>query len=447
MHQKIEAGTVRRWQADQYYEGRQAISFLKPEDAKALGDRLRTLNVNYCRLQVESIVERLRIDSFAGDGQPIPAMVDAWARCGFEEQHQTLFREALVHGTAFVIVWADAQGRATLSVESSAEVAVISDPLTGEPTAAVKRWQDGDLGRCVLFTADSIREYHVKCPAGGVLPSQGWELEDSRPNPLQVVPVVPFVNRSRLLDQDGSPEFDSIVDLQDALVKLLTDLMVSSEYGSRPRRWATGLTVKVDAEGNAVNPFSEGPNRVWQNEHPEGKFGQFPSADLGGYQSSVEQILKLISAASGLPAHYMAISNTPLSADSIRAAESSLVARVEAKQTAFARSWLRVVSLVLAVEGLPAPADVDIQWRDPASRTLAQAADAAVKLHAERVITTDAARRLTGFSQAEIDAMNREQARADVDALLFAQMRQPSTTPQGVSAASGASVSAGDETS
>lgn len=425
LHERIEAGTVQRWRADQYYSGTQPISYLRPEDAKALGDRLRTLNVNFCRLQVEGIIERLKVEGFRGDGVPLTTVQDAWVRAGFDESHQTLFRESLIHGAAYVVVWADSRGRATLSVESAAEVAVDTDPLTGEPRSAVKRWQDGNTAHCVLFLPDTIAEYTVPCPAGGAIPKQGWSLVDHRPNPLGRVPVVAFVNRSRLLE-DGHPEFDNITDLQDALVKLLTDMMVSSEYGSRPRRWATGLVVKVDpATSVPVNPFAEGPSRVWQNENPAGKFGQFDSADLQGYQTSIEQMLKLISSSAALPSHYMTLTNIPLSAESIRAGESALVARVEAKQVAFARSWLRVAELVLQVEGHPQPANIDVTWSDPASRTLAQQADAATKLFQSGVIPRESAQRLAGFSQDEIAEMRMDFLRGESDQMWQSFTTQP----------------------
>ena len=61
------------------------------------------------------------------------------------------------------------------------------------------------------------------------------------PNPLGVVPVVAIRNSDRILDDRGCSEIDDLKPLVDALNKSLADMMVTSEYVGRPRRWATGM--------------------------------------------------------------------------------------------------------------------------------------------------------------------------------------------------------------
>jgi hypothetical protein len=176
-----------------------------------------------------------------------------------------------------------------------------------------------------------------------------------------------------------------VLDLSDALNKLHADAVVTSEYYARPRRWATGLEIVEDEEtGEPVNPFSTEENRVWQSEAPETKFGQFEQARLDGYGDLVATLTQEIGALSGLPPHYLGLhGDQPASADAIRSAEASLVSRARERQTMFGAAWADVARLVLAVRDGVDPASVDVEavWGNPETRTPAQAADAAAKLH------------------------------------------------------------------
>ena len=72
-------------------------------------------------------------------------------------------------------------------------------------------------------------------------------------NPLGMVPVVALRNSDRILDDRGCSEIDDLKPLVDALNKSLADMMVTSEYVGRPRRWATGIELTeepaLDVEG------------------------------------------------------------------------------------------------------------------------------------------------------------------------------------------------------
>ena len=88
-------------------------------------------------------------------------------------------------------------------------------------------------------------------------------------------------------------------------------------------------------------------------------------------------MLQSISAVSGLPAHYLGIhGDQPASADAIRSAEASLVARCHARMRSFGPSWAKVASLTAAVENGARPQRVEVVWGNPETRTIAQEADA-----------------------------------------------------------------------
>ncbi|WP_252974968.1 phage portal protein [Janibacter melonis] len=316
--------------------------------------------------------------------------------------------DALAMSRSFVAVWAGADGQAVVSPESAREVTVERDPVTREVMAALKRWTADGHGHAVLFTPSRITRYVSKSgvPEGGMIPATGWSATDSQANVLGVVPVVPFVNRGRLLDVDGVSEMTPVLDLVDALNKLSADLMVSSEFFARPKRWVSGLEIEEDEEGNPINPFPRDSLRMLQSESPDTKFGQFPGASLDGYSSAVSIITSQIGALSGLPPHYLGVhGDQPASADAIRSSEASLVAKCTARQRTFSRAWGQVAALVSQVETGRSPGRVEPVWASPETRTPAQAADAAAKLVTAGIVPTEQALDDLGYSPEQIADM------------------------------------------
>lgn len=144
------------------------------------------------------------------------------------------------------------------------------------------------------------------------------------------------------------------------------------------------------------------------SEAAEAKFGQLEAADLSAYQNAVQVLQTQIMAVSALPAHYVGITgNQPASADALRAAEASLAARAEARQATFGRAWEQVARLMVAVQDGTDPASVDVavQWADPATRSVAQEADAVVKLYAAKLLPASYALARLGYRDDEVQAI------------------------------------------
>ncbi|HEU0102271.1 MAG TPA: phage portal protein, partial [Mycobacteriales bacterium] len=393
---RLDERTPALTRLDGYYAGTQPASFLAPEARVALGDRLRVLSVNLPRLQVQALAERLGVTGFrtAGpDTDPDADLWRIWRANGLEDASAQAHVDALVYGRAFVIVWAGRTPQTPrVTVESARQVAVEYDPGSREVTCAVKRWSAGGRGQAVVYERDRITRYTSSsylpvgtvspAPAEGTVPellspAGGWSSAGSVPNPLGVVPVVPLVNRGRLLDVDGVSEMADVLGLTDALNKVMSDAMVTSEFFARPRRWAVGLELVEDDQGNAVNPFPNEADRMWQSEDPATRFGQFDAARLDGYSDLAATITHQIGALTGLPPHYLGLhGDQPASADAIRSAEASLVARAVSRQRTFGQAWSDVAALILAVRDGQDPAALDVEtvWASPETRTPAQAA-------------------------------------------------------------------------
>ena len=255
-----------------YYEGRQPLTYLSPESRLALNNRLSAVAVNIPRVLVDALGERLRVT-----GLSRPDTWEDWRRNGLDTMHRVAHREALLLGDAYVIVWARQDGSPLVTVESATTMAVTTDPATREVTSAVKRWEAEDGTHAVHFEADRITRWHS--PARGAA-TTGYRKVETLDNPLGQVPVVWLRNGDRLV-QAGVSEMQDVLSLTDCLTKLHVDLMTASEYAARPRRWASGVELVEDADGNVTNPFPEG-DRMMVTEASEARFGQLAGADLAG---------------------------------------------------------------------------------------------------------------------------------------------------------------------
>lgn len=402
---------------DKYWLGTQPAAFLSPEAREALGGRLNSVSVNFPKLSVSSLAERLTVAGFRTEGNdsaPDAALWSVWRRNHLEDGSAQAHTDALVYGRSYVVVWAGPRGP-QITVESPKQVAVLHDPATREVTAAFKRWAVNGQAHGVLYLPDTILRLTSDSNVTDAFPTDNWETVETLPNPLGVVPVVPIVNRGRLLDVDGVSEMNDILELTDALNKLMSDALVSSEFYARPRRWATGLELAEDEDGNAVDPFTSEAGKLWLSEDPNTKFGQFDGARLDGYADLTATVTQQIGALTGLPPHYLGLhGDQPASADAIRSAEASLVARAYSLQRTFGQAWADVAKLAVAVRDGSDPLGMEIEtvWASPETRTPAQAADAAVKLSSIGVPLSVILAETMGYSPAQIDRVQ-EAARTD----------------------------------
>lgn len=405
---RLDAGSAERARLDAYYAGNNPLTYLSAESRTALGDRLARVSVNIPKLLVDAISERLAVTAITG--------VDVWAdwtRNDLDQVSGVVHREAMTLGNAYALVWADTTGRPVVSAESADQVTTLTDPATGATRSAIKRWGDDKVTTAVVYEPDVITRYE----APTINATGGFKVAAEIANPLGVVPVVRFKNGGRLLE-DGVSEMESVLTLADANTKLLTDMLVASEATARPRRFATGIELEEDDEGNAVNPIPEN-NKAMVSENPDARFGSLPGSDLAGYEAGVGVIMRQVSAVSGLPEHMLGIGgDNPTSADSIRASEAALTARAEAKQAAFGRSWEEVARLMAAIRAntVPGGFEARVQWRDASTRSIAQEADAVVKLVAAGILPPSFALARLGYDATEIAAIRTARRAEALDA-------------------------------
>lgn len=409
---------------DMYLRGAQPMRFTKDKLLPVMGFRS-----NLAEVAVTAVAERINLESVTASINFPTGPVDVSDRAralvqdsDFPMLLQSLISDMLAVGSAYIIVWVDGMGRPVVTGESAEQVAVSRDPITGGVTGAVKRWQ-------VVDSAGVLKEEHViKYGATRIV---HLKRNDTRgkltfvsavDNPLGVVPVVPLINIKRLNDETGSSVIDSLAPLLDALNKIIVDMLITSESVARPKRYATGVVLEDDEDGfiadegfTADSPIPDDQNTgggvespfkdsddLWISEQAEAKFGQLAGADLGGYKTAVDLIIQQIMAVTSLPGHMVGVTTSnPSTAEALRASEVALSSNADSRVRVINRPVEWAVRLLVALEYGVSPAVVEVknQWASTATRSVAQEADAAVKLVSQEVITADEARSNVGIKE------------------------------------------------
>lgn len=401
---------------DAYYNGQQRLEQLGlavPEDLR----RFLTI-VAWPGTFVDAIEERCDVEGFRLPGEPEAdrGMAEVWQANDLDSESQMGHLDSLVFGRSYACVGTGESADLPLvTVESPLEMVHEWSPRRRETTAAARFYRDDSSGsveeRATLYLPNSTT---------WLVAERGhWRVEERDEHRLGRCPVVPLVNRGRSHSRYGLSEMARVIPVTDSAARALTNAQVATEVMALPQRYAAGMTAAdfTDPQtGEQVAAWEAYFGAVWVTSNSDAKFGQFSAADLGNFTRIVDHYAQLAAGLTGLPLRYFGqLSTNPPSAEGIRADESRLIKTCERKERSWGASWemvMRLVRLFQTGEYDPALASMETLWRDPATPTRAQTADAAVKLFQAGVISRRQARRDVGYSSVQISNMERD----DIDA-------------------------------
>jgi hypothetical protein len=421
--QQLAGQATKAEKLDAYYEGRQPLAFLSPQVQNQVGKRLWSLVINWPRLLIDSIEDRLDVEGFRlSSGDPDESIWrDIWQANDCDELSQLCHLDALALRRSFVSVWMDGD-LPKIAVESERQMTCRYKPGTSDIAVAYKQFVDGDTARALLYLPDRIEKFaQAAPPEGSAFIGTSWVSDGTLKNPLGEPPVVAFANRPRLTCPEGVSELVDVIPVADAINKLATDMMVAAEYTATPRRYATGLELP-NASGDQLEIERARIKKYWSDADADRvwvagagvTFGQFEAATLTNFVSAIEMFERALAAMGSLPPHYMGIATAnPASADAIRSAEASLVKKARRKQRFFGGSWERVIRMALLARDAELPKgamSMETIWRDPETPTIAQKADAAVKLYAEGIVDLRQTLEDLGYTPQQIDAQEARRA-------------------------------------
>lgn len=430
LSEMLSLANVEYDRVDRYYSGDQPMRFMAPEVQAQVGNRVARMVINWPETIVDSVTRRLNVEGFRL-GQGGEADDELWrifTANQLDEETPLGIADALVHGIAYLSVWGNDEDPSTplIAFESAHQVTVDYDPGGRTVRAALKRWRDGDVEFATLYLRDVIYRYAARSSELNAATAPAFELLEVLNNPLGAVPIVPMVNRGRLLNRSGRSELASIAPLADGINKLVTDMMVTSEFYVTPRRYVTGLQVPSDPA--ARERFQAEMREFWEEARKSkmltagngAQFGQFPEATLDGFVKGVNLLTSALAAIGGLPPDDLGLNTTnPASAEARRAAETTLILRAKEKWRPFGGALTRAMRIAIAArDRIPLSAvpqelnRMTVAWEDPATPAIAQAMDAAAKGLEAGIHDVESAQEAVGMSPVERAAVKARAAEA-----------------------------------
>jgi hypothetical protein len=438
---KLEPGTLEWWLArlgkrlddrrdrmeryEAYYAGRQPLAFVSDTFRAAFGDRFREFSSNFMSLVVDAHRERLSVQGIR-IGEHRDGDEDAWRwwqANRLDAESQIAHTESLVKGLAYVLVWPDPiSGEPEATIESALQVVVETQPgKSWKRRAALKRWlADDGRYRAELYLPDGIYKFRSAQSSADFsastwsqvaqwvrdeVPGEPWPVA----NPLGIIPIVPLVNRPRLTGtvlnaygrpvsgavgpDEGQSEIAMVMSNQDAINKLRADTINASDLAAFRQRWLKNWQVEIDEKtGQPIEPFRAAVDRLWilpppEPEDPTGdahqpEFGEFEQTDLAPMVSTIQMEVQALGAISRTPYHYLLPqSGQPPSGESLKSAETGLVAKVRDSMLHKGEGWEEVFRLNFLFRDDARGHDLgaEVIWKDPESRTEATHTDAMSK--------------------------------------------------------------------
>lgn len=417
-----------------YYDGNHPL----PGPPKTLSNwgeaerAFRTLSkmgvTNYVKLVPDAPAERLEVvgfrfsDATSGDGR-------AWALWQDNEldaDSGVLHHSTITVGNGFALVWPDPAGPSTTVEHASQAIVAYAPGSRRRRAAGLKCWcEDDGTRRVVLYLPDNVCKWRTVTQEGPLVEWQPatddtWPIKNpfaAMPNPVPLVEFRANPSLKPAMYGGGRPDFAGVLSIQDRINKTIFDRLVTAEFQAFRQRYAIGWTPE-----NPNQAMQASMKHLLTFEDGDVKVGEFAQADFTGFLKAVEADVQAMAAITRTPTFYTLGVIANVAAEGFAAMQSGLVARTTAHRNSFTESWEDVMRLMLFAARNKGWKDRQSQmiWADIEHRTMAEKADAAVKMQAVGVPQEALWERL-GASPQEIDRWKVMQA----DQALFAPQPAP----------------------
>ena len=354
--------------------------------------------INIPRMAVREPVLRQRLKAFYRDdksAKPDGTLRASWEANNLPSESSLCHQDTRLFGRSFVAVGAhpDRGELPLITVESPLEIAADVDRRRRRMSGAFRQYCDDveSVTRGTLYQPDST--VHV------VRGQRGWQIDDTDgfgrdTHNLGAVPLVMFLNDRRAGKFEGRSEMADVITKTDGIARMITNLLVGAETHALPARWIAGATEEdfTDEKGEPIPQWEAYFSAIRAIEDHDAKFGEWTAGDLKNFTDTVDSMLSWCAVELGLPTRYVGqTSVNPAAEGAIRADESRLITRTADKNRHDGDSWAWVMGLEERIRtGDWGPRNsIRSLWHDPGTATLAEAADAAIKLRSASALSVD----------------------------------------------------------
>ena len=331
----------------EWYDGDQHVPLTDRQEEYLGIDSQFEWALNYLRLPVELIVERLTVDGFDGPEGigGVGGLIDEWWTTNRMDGLQNqVHRAAVRDGDTYVLIeWDDDGGRPIFSHEPAYDgvegmkVHYLSN-LKRDMTMASKMWSENrfderghlqPVQRLNLYLPDVIEKYENT--GGGWQPYRADGAAWPIPWPLGRIPVVHF----RYRDNGGNwgeSELEALIPLQMAINKAALDEMETADKTGAQLLTLTGATWPADAPNVRAGD-------VLSVSAADAAWGSVPPGDLSQLRERINDYIIRIAQIAHIPLQYFQVTGQIASAATQQADDSQLVAKVKSEAIALGNAW------------------------------------------------------------------------------------------------------------
>jgi hypothetical protein len=391
-----------------YYDGDQPLRYSVKRLEDAFDQKMVKFRENWCTVVIDAVMDRMELYGWNTADESVNDLLSKiWASSGLALESNEVHESAMICGESFLIGWQDEGRDLEFYYNDPRKAAVFYDPDHPKVKKFAAKWWDDDDGcHMVLYYPDRLEKYfargrqmvEIDANAGGF---RVFQLEVSERNPYGVIPVFHFRNALRIVKSD----LKNVVELQDAVNKLLCDMMVTAEFDAFPARY-----VISNAD---IETLKNSPGQIWDlpagfGEGQGTSVGTLEAANLANYSDQINDIASAIAVITATPKHYFERTSAQVSGEALITMEAPLVKKVEKKRELFGDVWQEVAVFALLVSGITAQkSDIQPQW-GPAEADQPLTETQVIKTYRDAGLPIRSAMRLAGYTEAEITVIEEE---------------------------------------
>lgn len=434
LHRDKRLGKIKR-----YLEGDHDLPYMPHGAKREYAHLARRAITNWTALLPDTFNKGLFVDGY----RPAKAGEDSaawsyWQDNGLDARQTITHRGVLEYGTAYVLVLPGKdRGRPVIRPLSPLRsLAWYEDEDDEFPKYGLHRVGKTAEGKRIIAVFDDEARYEFRQGDGGE-----WLPTGTARHGLGVTPFVRFRDR---LDGEAVGIIRPVLTMQDRVNEVVFSTLVAMQYASFRQRWATGLAIPVDEEGDAesnpnfgkpVEPFKAAVDRLWVSEDTETKFGDFAQTEISGHIAFYEATVRTLAAIAQVSPNILTGDLVNIGAEALAQMEQSTQRKLSEYETLLGESWESVLRLAAKAAGDTEGAqdrESEVRWRDTEARSLAQTVDALGKMAQMLSVPVEALwERVPGVTEQDVQrwrAMRESDPLAELTAEIARQTARESAT-------------------
>jgi len=335
-----------------YYHGNHPLVFSSKRLQKVFRSLDARFTENWCSAIVDSTMERIDLKRFeiAGNAQAEKRLNELWVRSELSVESDDAHQAVLVCKEAYVIVWPGDDGPEGYYNDPRLVHVEYGRENPRKALWAAKWWVESESEyRLTMYYPDRLEYYSAKTTQRGIpeaakafLPME----EGQADNPTNRIPVF-HLRRGR--NAKAGELTQGVVELQDAVNKLMSDMMVAGEYAAFKQRF-----IISDAE---VSDLKNAPNEIWNLPAGDGigqdtQAGEFGATQLQNYHGALDKLSLAMAVISRTPKYYFFAQSGDPSGEALLAMEAPLNKKCARYIERFTPTWREVAAFLLELDGI-----------------------------------------------------------------------------------------------